>query len=135
LFSEEQNLSGAEAEMLRQALKVFFIGQAAIDLSREKFEEYLNTLVTKVAGESTSEADKLEALKNKMKDAVVETSTKVVQRSEVLEAQFTDKVRRQVSDFSLETLGDSSEINELRAEIASLRAEIVQLRSATRVTV
>jgi hypothetical protein len=121
--------------MLRQALKVFFIGQAAIDLSREKFEEYLNTLVTKVAGESTSEADKLEALKNKMKDAVVETSTKVVQRSEVLEAQFTDKVRRQVSDFSLETLGDSSEINELRAEIASLRAEIVQLRSATRVTV
>jgi len=116
--------------MLRQTLKVFFLGKAAFDLSREKIEEYVNAILGKVAGQGAEDVEKIEALRSKVKEALTEASSKVMQRSEVLEAQFNEKVRRQVADFSLETLGDSNEINELRAEIASLRAELVQLRSS-----
>jgi ribosomal protein L29 len=46
-----------------------------------------------------------------------------------LQQEFKDNLHKQVADMSLEMLGDSSEINELRAEIAGLRAELVQLRA------
>ena len=42
--------------------------------------------------------------------------------------QAREKIRRQVADFSLGALGDSTEINELRAEIATLRAEIADIK-------
>ena len=41
-----------------------------------------------------------------------------------------EKIRRQIADFSLGALGDTTEINELRAEIATLRAEMAELKSA-----
>jgi len=115
--------------MFRQTLKMVFVGLAAIDISRERLEQCLSSMVAKAIGVGHDDAEKLEILRERIRTAVLETSQKVVQRSEVLETQFHDKLRRQVADLSLDALGDSSEINELRAEIASLRAELVQLRS------
>jgi hypothetical protein len=117
--------------MFRQTLKIFFVGLAALDISRERLELCVGSMVAKAIGVSHSDAEKLEILRDRIKTAIIETSTKVVQRSEVLESQFHDRLRRQVADLSLDALGDSSEINELRAEIASLRAELVQLRSTS----
>jgi polyhydroxyalkanoate synthesis regulator phasin len=57
-----------------------------------------------------------------------EATQNIWQRSDVLEGQVREKIRRQVADFSLGALGDSTEINELRAEIATLRAEISELK-------
>jgi polyhydroxyalkanoate synthesis regulator phasin len=57
-----------------------------------------------------------------------ETSQNIWNRSDVLEGQVREKIRRQVADFSLGALGDSTEINELRAEIATLRAEIADIK-------
>lgn len=117
--------------MFRQTVKMFFVGLAAIDISRERLEQCLSSMVAKAIGVGNEDAEKLDILRERIKAAIIETSDKVVQRSEVLESQFHDKLRRQVADLSLDALGDSSEINELRAEIASLRAELVQLRSNT----
>jgi len=115
--------------MFRQTVKLFFVGLAAIDISRERLETCFSTMVAKAIGVGHEDAEKLDILRDRIRTAIVDTSHKVVQRSEVLESQFHDKLRRQVADLSLDALGDSSEINELRAEIASLRAELVQLRS------
>jgi hypothetical protein len=117
--------------MFRQTIKLVFFGLAALDISRERLEQCVSSIVAKAVGVGESDVEKLDLLKERIKSAIVDTSNKVVQRSEVLESQFHDRLRRQVADLSLDALGDSSEINELRAEIASLRAELVQLRSTT----
>jgi len=117
--------------MFRQTLKIFFVGLAALDVSRERLEQCLSSYIAKAIGMGHSDAEKLEILRERIKAAILDTSAKVVQRSEVLESQFHDRLRRQVADLSMDALGDSSEINELRAEIASLRAELVQLRATT----
>lgn len=117
--------------MLRQGVKIFFVGLAALELSRERLEHYVNSVIAKAVGVGHEDAEKLDVLKERIRTAIVDTSSKVVQRSEVLETQFQDRVKRQVADLSLDALSDSTEINELRAEIASLRAEIVQMRTAS----
>ncbi len=58
---------------------------------------------------------------DKAKQVLGEMTQNVWQRSEVLENQTRERIRRQVADFSLGALGDTTEINELRAEIATLR--------------
>jgi hypothetical protein len=115
--------------MLKETLKVFFLGAAALEISKEKIEEYGQKLLAKVA-DGNSDVERIEILKEKVRGALTQASSQIWQRSEMLEGRFQENVRKQISDFSLETLGDTSEINELRAEIASLRAELVQLRSS-----
>jgi polyhydroxyalkanoate synthesis regulator phasin len=129
-FKRDSTNMGWEALMLKETLKVFFLGAAAVEISKEKLDEYVQRLLAKVAITGGSDTERIEILKEKVKAAITDTSAEILQRSELLEARFHDQMRRQVSEFSLETLGDSSEINELRAEIASLRAELVQLRSS-----
>lgn len=114
--------------MFRQTFKAIFIGLAALDVARERLEQCLDIVMTKAVGAESKEAEKLDVLRERIKETIVDTSNKVVHRSEMLESRFNDKLRRKVADLSLDALSDSNEINELRAEIASLRAELVQLR-------
>jgi hypothetical protein len=116
--------------MLKETLKVFFLGAAALELSKEKLDEYAQKLLAKVAVNGNSDVERIEIVKEKVRSALTQASSEIWDRSEMLEDRFQENIRRQISDFSLETLGDTSEINELRAEIASLRAELVQLRSS-----
>jgi polyhydroxyalkanoate synthesis regulator phasin len=100
-----------------------------LDLTCEHAERYVSSLVTRATGVAAEETETIDAVRERLKTALLDASRTIIKRSEMLEKHFTDKVRKQVADLSLETLGDSSEINELRAEIATLRAELVQLRA------
>jgi polyhydroxyalkanoate synthesis regulator phasin len=115
--------------VLRPLIKLFFLTKAAVEIGRERVEDYLDTLTARADEYKSSGTDRVQEAKEYVKNICSELSQKVWQRSESLENQVRDKIRRQVADFSLGALGDTTEINELRAEIATLRAEISELKS------
>ncbi len=114
--------------MLRPLIKVFFLASAAFEVARERVEDALDTFTAKAGEYKSSESDRVQKTRDKVKQLLNETSQNIWQRSDVLEGQVREKIRRQVADFSLGALGDSTEINELRAEIATLRAEIADIK-------
>ena len=111
-------------------IKFFFLAQATFEIGKEQVEDYLDKFTARADECKTSGNDRFEEVKSYVKDVASELSQKVWQRSESLENEVKEKIRRQIADFSLGALGDTTEINELRAEIASLRAEIAELKSA-----
>ena len=115
--------------MFRPIIKLAFLARAAFEVGRERVEDALDSMTAK-AGEYKSEGnDRFEETREKVKHVVGEVSQHVWQRSEIIENQMRERIRRQVADFSLGALGDTTEINELRAEIATLRAEIAELKT------
>ncbi|PZM82695.1 MAG: hypothetical protein DKT66_11925 [Candidatus Melainabacteria bacterium] len=115
--------------MLRPMIKLFFLGRAAFEVARERVEDALDSLTAKAGEYKSTGSDRVHEYKDRAKEVASEISQNVWQRSEVLESQVRERIRRQVADFSLGALGDTTEINELRAEIATLRAEISELKS------
>jgi polyhydroxyalkanoate synthesis regulator phasin len=116
-------------EVFRPLIKVFFLAQAAYEVGRERVEDVLDSVTAKAGEYKSSSNDHVQALSEKAKHILGELTANVWQRSDVLENQTRERIRRQVADFSLGALGDTTEINELRAEIATLRAEIAELKS------
>jgi polyhydroxyalkanoate synthesis regulator phasin len=114
-------------------VKLFFLAKATFEVARERIEDAVDSLTAKAGEYKSTGTDQLQEAKDKVRQVVGEMAQHIWQRSEVLENQTREKIRRQVADFSLGALGDTTEINELRAEIATLRAEIAELR-AGRVT-
>ncbi len=121
--------------MFKPLVKFFFLSKAALEIGRERIEDYIDTLTARADECKSSGGDRVEEAKEYVKSVAVDLSQKVWQRSESLENEMKEKIRRQVADFSLGALGDTTEINELRAEIATLRAEIAELKSSMRVVV
>ncbi len=121
--------------MLKPLIKFFFLGQAAFEIGRERLEDYIDTLTARADECKSTSGDRVDEAKEYVKSVAVDLSQKVWQRSESLETEMKEKIRRQVADFSLGALGDTTEINELRAEIATLRAEIADLKSSMKVVV
>jgi DNA anti-recombination protein RmuC len=115
-------------KVLRPIVKIIFLVSAAFEVTRERIEDELDAWTARAGEARTSNADRMNETKDKFKQMLSEATQNVWQRSEVLENQVREKIRRQVADFSLGALGDSTEINELRAEIATLRAEISELK-------
>lgn len=115
--------------MFRPAIKLFFLARAAYEVGRERVEDALDSVTAKAGEYKSSGNDRLQDATEKGKQILAEVTQNVWQRSEVLETQTRERIRRQVADFSLGALGDTTEINELRAEIATLRAEISELKS------
>ena len=111
-------------------IKFFFLTRATFEIGKERVEDYLDTFTSQADECKTSSNDRLEELKCYVKDTTGELTQKIWQRSESLENEMKEKIRRQIADFSLGALGDTTEINELRAEIATLRAEIAEIKSA-----
>src|SRR5262249_43834986 len=109
-------------------IKLFFLGRAAFEVGRERIEDLLDSLTAKAGEYKSNGSERLNETKDHLKQVAAEMSQHIWQRSEVLESQVRERIRRQVADFSLGALGDSTEINELRAEIASLRSEINELK-------
>jgi hypothetical protein len=116
-------------EVFRPFVKLFFLAKATFEVARERVEDAVDSLTARAGEYKSSSNDHLHEAKEKVKQVVGEMAQNIWQRSEVLESQTREKIRRQVADFSLGALGDTTEINELRAEIATLRAEIAELRS------
>lgn len=121
--------------MFKPLIKAIFLGKAALEIGRERVEDYIDTLTARADECKSCGGDKVAEAKEYVKNLAVEMSQKVWQRSESLETEVKEKLRRQVADFSLGALGDTTEINELRAEIATLRAEIADLKASMKVTV
>ena len=115
--------------MFRPFIKLIFLAKAAFEVGREKVEDCLDAFTAKAGEYKSCGKEHLQEQQDKVREVVQEVSQQVWQRSEVLESQVREKLKRQVADFSLGALGDSTEINELRAEIATLRAEIAELKS------
>lgn len=115
--------------VFRPVVKLLFLAKAAFEVGRERVEDALDTVTAKATEYKSQGSDKFNESRDKVKEVAGEVYQQVWQRSEVLETQVREKLKRQVSDFSLGALGDSSEINELRAELATLRAEIAELKS------
>jgi len=115
--------------VFRPFIKLIFLAKAAFEVGREKIEDCLDSLTAKAGEYKSCSKEHLQESQDKVRELVQEVSQQVWQRSEVLEGQVREKIKRQVADFSLGALGDSTEINELRAEIATLRAEIAELKS------
>lgn len=115
--------------MFRPIIKLIFLAKATFEVAREKVEDCLDSLAARAGEYKASGQEQLQESKDHIREVVQEVSQQVWQRSEVLENQVRERIRRQVADFSLGALGDSTEINELRAEIATLRAEIAEIKS------
>lgn len=120
--------------MFRPAIRVAFLATAAFEVGRERIEDMVDALTAR-AGECKSTGnERLHESRDKVKQFASELYQQVWQRSEVLETQIKEKLKRHVADFSLGALGDATEINELRAELATLRAELAEVKQ-TRATV
>lgn len=115
--------------MFRPIIKLVFLAKAAFEVGRERLEDCFDSLTSKAGEYKSCGREQLQESRERVKELVQEVSQQVWQRSDVLESQVREKIKRQVADFSLGALGDSTEINELRAEIATLRAEIAELKS------
>lgn len=115
--------------MFRPVVKLFFIARAAYEVGRERIEDALDSLTAKAGEYKSTGSDQFQQVSDRAKQVLGEFSQNIWQRSEILENQTRERIRRQVADFSLGALGDTTEINELRAEIATLRAEIAELKS------
>lgn len=116
-------------DVFRPIIKLLFLGRAAFEVGRERVEDALDSLTAKAGEYKSTGTDRFDETREKVKQVVGEVSQHIWQRSEIIETQFRERIRRQVADFSLGALGDTTEINELRAEIATLRAEIAELKS------
>jgi len=116
--------------VFRPIIKLLFLGRATFEVGRERAEDALDSLTARAGEYKSKETDRLDDAKDKVKQLVGEVSQHIWQRSEIIENQMRERIRRQVADFSLGALGDTTEINELRAEIATLRAEIAELKSS-----
>lgn len=114
--------------MFRPLFRVFFIGKAALEVGRERVEDAVDACTSKIGEYKSNGSEQLHEKKDQVKQVANELYQQVWQRSEVLESQTREKIRRQVADFSLDALGDATEINELRAELATLRAEIAEIK-------
>jgi hypothetical protein len=115
--------------VFRPLFKVIFLARAAMEVGRERVEDAVDALTAKAGEYKSNGSEKLHESKDQVKQVANELYQQVWQRSEVLETQTREKIRRQVADFSLDALGDATEINELRAELATLRAEIAEIKT------
>lgn len=114
--------------VFRPLVRVAFLARAAFEVGRERVEDAIDALTARASEAKSSGEEKLHEGQDKVKQVASELYQQVWQRSEVLESQVREKLKRQVADFSLGALGDATEINELRAELATLRAELNDLK-------
>ena len=105
--------------MIRPVIKLAFLAKAAFEVGRERLEDCLDSLTAKAGEYKSSGSERVNETRDRVKDFALEVSQQVWQRSEVLEGQVRERIKRQVADFSLGALGDSTEINELTCQCDS----------------
>ena len=126
--------------MLKEFAKVILTAKAAVDVIKEKLESkacdmaiQVNSFRDKVQNKSPNETIQSK-LKEKAKEELFQLISEITHKAQINELQVKGFIKDKLTELTNNSLLDSMELNDIRAEIAGLRAEIADLKSQINVT-
>ena len=126
--------------MLKDLAKVILTAKAAVDVIKEKIESkasdwviQVNNFRDKVQNKPSNEPIQSK-LKEKAKEELFQLISEITHRAQINELQIKGFIKDKLTELTNNSLLDSMELNDIRAEIAGLRAEIADLKSQMNVT-
>ena len=126
--------------MLKDLAKVILTAKAAIDVIKEKLETKACDMVLQVNNfrdkvQHTSPNETIQSkLKEKAKEELFQLISEITHKAQINELQIKGFIKDKLTELTNNSLLDSMELNDLRAEIAGLRAEIADLKSQMNTT-
>ena len=121
--------------MLKDLAKVILTVKAAVDVIKEKVESKACDLVIQVNNfrdkvqNKTPDEPIQSKLKEKAKEELFQLISEITHRAQINELQIKGFIKDKLTELTNNSLLDSMELNDIRAEIAGLRAEIADLKS------
>ena len=126
--------------MLKDLAKVILTAKAAVDVLKEKLETkacdmalQINNFRDRVQHSPPNETMQSK-LKDKAKEELFQLISEITHRAQINELQIKGFIKDKLTELTNNSLLDSMELNDIRAEIAGLRAEIADLKSQVNVT-
>ena len=126
--------------MLKDLAKVILTAKAAVDVIKEKVESkacdwviQVNNFRDKIQNKAPDETIQSK-LKEKAKEELFQLMSEITHRAQINELQIKGFIKDKLTELTNNSLLDSMELNDIRAEIAALRAEIADLKSQINVT-
>lgn len=124
--------------MLKDLAKIILTAKAAVDVIKEKLESKACDLAIQINNfrdrVQTSEGSPQPKLKEKAKEELFHLISEITHKAQINELQIKGFIKDKLIELTNNSLLDSMELNDIRAEIASLRAEIADLKSQAPVT-
>ena len=121
--------------MLKDLAKVILTAKAAVDVIKEKLESkacdlviQVNNFRDKVQNKTPDETIQFK-LKEKAKEELFQLISEITHRAQINELQIKGFIKDKLTELTNNSLLDSMELNDIRAEIATLRAEIADLKA------
>ena len=121
--------------MLKDLAKLILTAKAAVDVIKEKVESkacdwviQVNNFRDKVQNKTPDETIQSK-LKDKAKEELSQLISEITHRAQINELQIKGFIKDKLTELTNNSLIDSMELNDIRAEIAGLRAEIADLKS------
>lgn len=121
--------------MLKDLAKVILTAKAAVDVIKEKLESkacdlviQVNNFRDKVQNKTPDETIRSK-LKEKAKEELSQLISEITHRAQINELQIKGFIKDKLTELTNNSLLDSMELNDIRAEIATLRAEIADLKA------
>ncbi len=120
--------------MLKDLAKVVLTAKAAIDVIKEKLESKACDMALQI----NNFRDKVQhlpnetiqsKLKEKAKEELFQLISEITHKAQINELQVKGFIKDKLTELTNNSLLDSMELNDIRAEIAGLRAEIADLKS------
>ena len=126
--------------MLKALAKLILTAKAAVDVIKEKVESkacdwviQVNNFRDKVQNKTPDETIQSK-LKDKAKEELSQLISEITHRAQINELQIKGFIKDKLTELTNNSLIDSMELNDIRAEIAGLRGEIADLKSQINVT-
>ena len=126
--------------MLKDLAKLILTAKAAVDVIKEKVESkacdwviQVNNFRDRVQNKTPDETIQSK-LKDKAKEELFQLINEITHRAQINELQIKGFIKDKLTELTNNSLLDSMELNDIRAEIAGLRAEIADLKSQMNVT-
>ena len=121
--------------MLKDLAKVILTAKAAVDVIKEKLESkacdlviQVNNFRDKVQNKPLDETIQSK-LKEKAKEELFQLINEITHRAQINELQIKGFIKDKLTELTNNSLLDSMELNDIRAEIATLRAEVADLKA------
>ena len=114
--------------MLKDLAKVILTAKAAVDVIKEKLVIQVNNFRDKVQNKPLDETIQSK-LKEKAKEELFQLINEITHRAQINELQIKGFIKDKLTELTNNSLLDSMELNDIRAEIATLRAEVADLKA------